>query len=52
MKACALGVPAAVVCANHAFESWFLADLASVRGVTVKAAYYCGRLRKSSSAPS
>ena len=36
MKACALGVPAAVVCANHAFESWFLADLASVRGVTVK----------------
>ena len=36
MKACALGVPAAVVCANHAFESWFLADLASVRGENVK----------------
>ena len=36
MKACALGVPAAVVCAKHAFESWFLADLESVRGVTVK----------------
>ena len=36
MKACGLGVPAAVVCANHAFESWFLADLESVRGRTVK----------------
>ena len=36
MQACALGVPAAVVCANQAFESWFLADLESVRGVTVK----------------
>ncbi len=36
MQACALGVPAAVVCANQAFESWFLADLESVRGVTLK----------------
>ncbi len=36
MKACGLSIPAAVVCANHAFESWFLADLESVRGQSVK----------------
>ena len=36
MKACALGVPAAVVCANHAFECWFLADMESIRGQSVK----------------
>ena len=36
MTACGLGIPAAVVCANHAFESWFLADLESVRGQSVK----------------
>jgi hypothetical protein len=36
MAACALGVPAAVVCANQAFETWFLADIESVRGRSVK----------------
>ena len=36
MKTCALGVPVAVVCANQAFETWFLADIESVRGQSVK----------------
>ena len=36
IRACGLSIPAAVVCANHAFECWFLADVESLRGQSVK----------------